>query len=329
MNSSTAGDSAVTGRTVGGRSVNFSGRRGRPPKKPLFAKDAHLAQDGACLMAGPFHPPALLLPAAPTAASASVMAAIGLPAFPPSAAAVAASAAVDLNFSNAGDDSNDSGICEVVGPPLQPAGNKGKTPFICLMEDILRIMQDKLNANATSGNVNSTSAETMKKIFEAVVGKRGYLLELAGGLNASMEIPEGGGTTISDLLSKAIPIRFAAKTTKSKVCKFMVNVWAVLQVVIANVSIGREARHNLQQYLDLLKRIKAVARREISEANKQDKTSKSFKLPSQAMERMYLADRGSKPPLRFSTCARCGHSILDEPPFNKNYAQANKAVVEK
>jgi hypothetical protein len=66
-------------------------------------------------------------------------------------------------------------------------------------------MQDKLNANATSGNVNSTSAETLKRIFEAVVGKREYLLELTGGLDASMEIFEGGGMTIRDLLSKAIP----------------------------------------------------------------------------------------------------------------------------
>jgi hypothetical protein len=81
--------------------------------------------------------------------------AVGRPAFPPPAAAATASAAVDLAFSNAGDDSDDS--CEVVGPPLQPAGNKGKIPFICLTGDILRVMQDKLNANATSGNVNSTS----------------------------------------------------------------------------------------------------------------------------------------------------------------------------
>jgi hypothetical protein len=39
-----------------------------------------------------------------------------------------------------------------------------------------------------------------------------------------------------------------------------VNVWAVLQVVITNVSIGRDARRDLQQYLDLLTRIEAVAR---------------------------------------------------------------------
>ncbi len=100
------------------------------------------------------------------------MVAVGRPAFPPpaAAAAAAASAAVDLTFSNAGDDSGDS--CEVVGPPLRPAGNKGKTPCICLTGDILCVMQDKLNANATSGNVNSTLAETLKRIFEAVVGMR-------------------------------------------------------------------------------------------------------------------------------------------------------------
>ena len=218
-------------------------------------------------MTVPFRPPGeppFAAPAAPAAASASIVVAVGCPAFPPpaAAAAAAASAAVDLTFSNAGDDSDDSGI-RVVGPPLRPAGNKGKTPFVCLTGDILRVMQDKLTANATSGNVNATSAESMKWIFEAVVGKRGYLLKLAGGLDTSMEIPEGGGMTIRGLLTKAIPVQFAAKTTKSKVCEFMVNVWAVLQVVIANVSISRDARHDLQQYLNLLTRIKAMAGGEI------------------------------------------------------------------
>jgi hypothetical protein len=252
----------MDGRTVEGRpvTVNFSGHRGRPPKKPSLARDDRLARDGARLMTGPFRPPGeppFAAPAVPAAASASIVVAVGRPAFPPPAAAAAASAAVDLTFSNAGDDSDDSGIC-VVGPPLRPAGNKGKTPFVCLTGDILRIMQDKLTADATSGNVNAMLAETMKSIFEAVVGKRGYLLELAGGLDASMKIPEGGGMTIRGLLTKAIPVQFAAKTTKSKVCEFMVNVWAVLQVVIANVSISRDARHDLQQYLNLLTRIEAV-----------------------------------------------------------------------
>jgi len=96
-------------------------------------------------------------------------------------------AALDLTSSN-NDYSQDSDV-EVVGPPLRPVGNKGKTPFICLTGDILRIMQHKLNANATNGNVKSTSAETLKRIFETVVGKREYLLELTGGFDTSMEIP--------------------------------------------------------------------------------------------------------------------------------------------
>ncbi len=120
MNPSTAGDSAATGCTVGGRpvTVNFSGRQGRPPKKPSFARDDRLARDGARLMTGPFRPPGrppFAAPAAPAAASASIVVAIGRPAFPPPAAAAAASAVVDLTFSNDGDDSDDSGIC-IVGP---------------------------------------------------------------------------------------------------------------------------------------------------------------------------------------------------------------------
>jgi hypothetical protein len=72
-----------------------------------------------------------------------------------------------------------------------------------------------------------------------------------------------------------------------------------------------------------------VARREISEADEQDKTAKSLKRPGQAMEWMYLTDGGSKPPLRFLACAKYSHSLLDEPPFNKDYALANKVVVDK
>ena len=108
---------------------------------------------------------------------------------------------------------------------MRLAGNKGKTPFVCFTGDILRVMQDKLTANATSGNVNARSTETMKRKFEAGVGKRGYLLELGGGLDSSIKIPKGGGMTIRGLLTKVIPVKFAAKITKSKVCEFMVTVW--------------------------------------------------------------------------------------------------------
>jgi hypothetical protein len=62
--------------------VNFSGRRGRPPKKPSFARDDRLARDGARLMTGPFRQsglPAFAAPAAPAAASASIVVQVEFP----------------------------------------------------------------------------------------------------------------------------------------------------------------------------------------------------------------------------------------------------------
>ena len=72
----------------------------------------------------------------------------------------------------------------------------------------------------------------------------------------------------------------------------MVDIWAVLQAVIANVSICENANQDLQRYLELMMRIKAPARREIIEANKLVKNAKFIKLPSLAMERMYLTGQG-------------------------------------
>jgi hypothetical protein len=81
-----------------------------------------------------------------------------------------------------------------------------------------------------------------------------------------MEIPNAGEITIKDLLSKVIPIHIPVKITKIKVCQIMTDIWSVLQVVVANVSICKDASHDLQRYLDLMMRIEAAARRAISEA---------------------------------------------------------------
>ena len=72
----------------------------------------------------------------------------------------------------------------------------------------------------------------------------------------------------------------------------MVDIWAVLQAVIANVSICENASQDLQRYLELMMRIKAPARREIIEANKLVKNAKFIKLPGLAMERLYLTGQG-------------------------------------
>ena len=204
----------------------------------------------------------------------------------PAAAASSTPDALDLTSSN-NDYSQDSAF-EVFVRTQRPTGNMGKTPFICLTGDILRIMQVRLNKNFTQGDPNSTSIETMKSSVGRVVERKAYLLELAGGLDASMEIPNAGEITIKDLLSKVIPIHIPVKITKIKVCQIMTDIWLVLQVVVANVSIRKDASHDLQRYLDLMMRVEATARRAINKTDERDKNAKSIKLHCTAMERMYL-----------------------------------------
>jgi hypothetical protein len=236
-------------------------------------------------------------------------------------------AALDLTSSN--DDYIQNNDLEVVVCTLRPAGNKGKTPFICLPGDIQRVMQDRLNKNFSLGDPKSTSVETIKSSVGRVVERRVYLLELVGGLNASMEIPDAGEITIRDLLSKVIPIHIPIKITKIKVCWIMTDIWSVLHVVLANVSIRKDASHDLQRYLDLLMRIEATTRRAISEADERDKNAKSIKLLGLAMEMMYLKGWGTKPQKQFWVCAKCGHPLIDEPPFNKDYYWNNKKLEGK
>jgi hypothetical protein len=242
-------------------------------------------------MTGPFRPPGEPPVFAPAAAAAATVAPAPAPAPAPAAATSSTPDALDLTSSN--DDYSQDSDVEVVVCTQRPAGNKGKTPFICLTGDILRVMQDRLNKNFSQGDPNSISIETMKSSVGRVVERRAYLLELAGGLDASMEIPNAGEITIKDLLSKVIPIHIPVKITKIKVCQIMTDIWSVLQVVVANVSIRKDASHDLQRYLDLMMRVEATARRAISKADERDKNAKSIKLHCTTMERMYLKGRGT------------------------------------
>ena len=115
------------------------------------------------------------------------------PAVPPAAAPTIATPQIDLSDSDSNSSSDsrsaddDSGIC--------------KTSFVCLSGDVRRVMLDKVKANASKGNPNASSHEIAKTMLHSVVARRTQLIELAVGLDATMEIPDGGGgTSISDLL---------------------------------------------------------------------------------------------------------------------------------
>jgi hypothetical protein len=132
------------------------------------------------------------------------------------------------------------------------------------------------------------------------------------------------------MLTGAIPINTPPiKTTKSKLCSLMVDVWTVLRPVTVNMSIGRVEMHDLQQYIKLLSRIEMLASRKIHEADNADQNSKTHKLSAHAMDRRYMADQGTRPLSRLGSCAMCGHLLVDKLPSNKDIACKDKQIQVK
>ena len=100
--------------------------------------------------------------------------------------------------SSADDDSSaddNSSSCVIV----ESVGNKGKTSFVCLSGDVRRVMMDKVKVNASTseGNPNASSHEIAKMMLHSVVARRTQLIELAVGLDATIEIPDGVGKLLS------------------------------------------------------------------------------------------------------------------------------------
>ena len=213
---------------------------------------------------------------------------------PPAAATTVATPQIDLSdsvsdsYSSADDD---SGGCEIV----ELVGNKGKTSFVCLSGDVRRVMLDKAKANSSKGNLNASSHEIAKTMLHSVVARRTQLIELAGGLDATMEIPDGGVETyICDLLLRAIPISLPTKINKISVTVHMVDIWVIMSAVLKTGVISRTEKHDLQSYLEFMIRIEASSRRELADADLIDKNSKPYNLPTEEMERLYLSNGGFK-----------------------------------
>jgi hypothetical protein len=267
-------------------------------------------------MAAAAAPPAMLHAAAAAAAP---------PVLPPAAAATVATPQIDLSDSDSyisADD--DSSGCEIV----ESVENNGKkTSFVCLSGDVRRVMLDKAKANASKGNPNASSHEVAKTMLQSVVARRTQLVELGGGLDATMEIPNGGEeTSIRDLLSRAIPTIIPTKISKISVTVHLVDIWVIMSAVLKTGVLRRTEKHDLQSYLKFMIRIEASSRRELAEADLIDKNAKPYNLPTEEMERLYMSNGGFKPPAQFQTCVKCGHNLVDEPAQNKTAVRDNKRV---
>jgi hypothetical protein len=274
MNASTAGDSAASSRTVGGRRVTTGGRRGRgppPARLPSWRRDPRLERTHGSWAA---MAAAAASPAVPHAAAAAA----APPAVPPAAVVTIATPQIDLsdsdsNSRNSSSDSSaddDSGSCVIV----EPVGNKGKTSFVCLSGDVRRIMLDKVKANASKGNPNASSHEITMTMLYSVVARRTQLIELAVELDATMKIPNGGGgTSICDLLLRAIPMSIPTRLTKISVTVHMVHIWVIMSTMLKTGVLRRTEKHDLQSYLEFMIWIETSSRRELAEADPIDKNA--------------------------------------------------------
>jgi hypothetical protein len=189
-------------------------------------------------------------------------------------------------------------------------------------------MQDRLASNASKNNVASSSLGTLKAMFADLVQCRGPLLKIAKELDHRMEIVgEGKPVLIADLLLKAIPFEVTKRTSsKSEIAATFVKSWSVLSGIVANSSLSRELTHQLEAYLSLMGRLESTAEHAITEADEVEKNGKSIRLTGSELHRTMLKDRATKPIPAMSSCAKCGHCLVDEPFSNKETARLNKTM---
>ena len=228
------------------------------------------------------------------------------------------------------DDGDDSVVLVGKKPAARPPPRK-KAPFPCVSGEVLRIMQDRLVSNASKNNVDSSSHSTLKAIFTNLVGCRAALVKAAKEVDLRMEIVgDGEPVAIAELLRKALPFEASKRTTsKAAIAETFIKSWAILSGIVANTTLGRELTHQLEAYLSLMGRLESTAGLVISEADEANRSAKSIKLSGRDLQRSMLEDGATKPSYAMSSCAKCGHCLVDEPFSNKENARLNKAKREE
>ena len=69
-------------------------------------------------------------------------------------------------------DRDDSIVVVGKKPAAHP---EGKTPFPCVLGEVLQIMHDRLNSNASKNNVDSLLLDTLKTILSNLVKDAGII----------------------------------------------------------------------------------------------------------------------------------------------------------
>lgn len=104
--------------------------------------------------------------------------------------------------------------------------------------------------------------------------------------------------------------------------------WGVVKYVLANCRLRRDEQHDLQSYITIMERVELIGR-EQQFLDDEDKKGdgKTIKLRGDEASRLYLQGGATKPLTReFPCCARCNHTLIDEPKSNKSTKRQNDCM---
>ena len=117
---------------------------------------------------------------------------------------------------------------------------------------------------------------------------------------------------IADLLCQALPFEVMNRaSSKYGIAKTFVKSWAILSGIVANKNLGRELSHQLESYLSLMGRLELTAEHVICEADEVDRNGKSIRLTGSELHWTMLNDCATKPIPAMSSCAKCGHCLVE------------------
>jgi hypothetical protein len=213
----------------------------------------------------------------------------------------------------------DSDIVEVFMPP--PAGTlKGNLPpgFVRILDDIKLCMLSKRDVNSSASDVDAFGKTTLKGIIDDVVDVKNNLL-----LYAEQVYP-----ICWDMLDDAIPNQVSSKTNKHDICKYLVEMWDIFKYLLTKKDLSTVARGNqIYKYLPMMEKLEEKVKLLIERAEEADQNLKSLKTPDKMMNCNHLESGSFKVDYKlYPSCAKCNHTLIDQPKENKAIVKSNDKI---
>jgi hypothetical protein len=215
----------------------------------------------------------------------------------------------------------DSDILEVVSPTaVGSLKNNLPLGFVPLSEDIKIRMLSSLDTNSSSANINSFGKSTLKGIIDDIVVVKGDLLQHAAGVDKIYR----------DMLDDVIPDHVGMKMKKHCMCQHFIKMWDVFRFLLSKKSLSVTRGNQIYNYLRLMEKLEAQVKQKMERADEVDKNARSLKISETMMNRGHLESGNFKLDFRlYPVCAKCKHSLIDQPKENKNAIRENSKAMEE